>query len=114
MIEYTMKGSHLGGKNVYIVGWTLANGEVGTALPLAQYADRSVQVIGTFGSGGALTFEGSNDGINFHTLTDPQGNNLSFTSAGIEAITEMVAFARPRVLSGDGTTNLTITVAARA
>lgn len=114
MIEYTMQSTHSGSKSVYIIGWSLANGDTGTPLPLAQYADRSVQVVGTFGAGGTVAIKGSNDGVNFITLTDPQGNPLSFTSSGLEAITEMVAFVRPEVLAGDGTTNLTVTIAARA
>lgn len=115
MIEYGMSGSHLGGKSVYIISWKgMATGESGNSLPLAQYADRSVQVEGTFGAGGVISIQGSNDGVNYVTLTDPQGNPLSFTSAGLEAITEMVAFIRPVVLSGDGTTNINVTMACRA
>ncbi len=115
MIEYTMNGTHVGSKSVYIIQWpALANGEVGNSLPLAQYPDRSVQVSGTFGSGGVVTIEGSNDGVNFSTLTDPQGNPLSFSSSKIEAVTEMVAYIRPSVLSGDGTTSLNVTMACRA
>lgn len=114
-IEYTQKGAHVGNKSVYIIQWAnMVNGDQGDSLPLSQYADRSVQVAGTFGSGGTLVIQGSNDSINYVTLTDPQGNPLSFTTAGLEAITEMVAYIRPAVLAGDGTTSLTVTMAARA
>ena len=114
-IDYTMQGNHLGGKSVYIIQWpSMVNGDSGTALLLAQYADRSVQVTGTFGSGGVVTIEGSNDGVNFSPLTDPQGNELTFNATKIEAVTEMVAHIRPRVTAGDGTTSLTVTIAARA
>jgi hypothetical protein len=114
-VEYTMQGSHLGGKSVYIIQWSnMANGDVGNSLPLSQYADRSVQVSGTFGSGGTVAIQGSNNGNDFVTLTDPLGNPLSFTSSGIEAITEMVAYIRPSVIAGDVNTSLQISLAARA
>ena len=36
-----------------VVTWaTMPNGEVGKAIELANFADRSVQVVGTFGVGG--------------------------------------------------------------
>lgn len=92
----------------------MANGDTGTPIPWVQWADRSVQVTGTFGAGGNLRWEGSNDGgTTYATLTDPQGNALDFTAAKIEQITEIVELARPRVTAGDGTTSLTVTLVAR-
>lgn len=76
-------------------------------------ADKCVQVVGTFGSGGTVKVEGTNDGTNWVVLTDPQGNALSFTAAGIEAITENPWKIRPHVTAGDGTTSLTVTIVAR-
>jgi hypothetical protein len=70
-------------------------------IALPEWADRSVQVTGTF-NGGTLVVEGSNDGTNWYTLNDPQGNALSFTTAKIEQILEAVAFMRPRVSAGAG------------
>lgn len=73
----------------------------------AQWADRSVQVTGTFGAGGNLNIEGSNDGgTTAAILTDPQGNALSFTATKIEQITEVCELVRPKVSAGDGTTSL--------
>jgi hypothetical protein len=97
-----------------IFRWTpMANGDDGSILQFAQYADRSVQVFGTFGAGGTLRWEGSNDGTNFTPLTDPQGNALDFTTAKMEAVTEVCAYARPRVTAGDGTTSLSVVMLAR-
>jgi hypothetical protein len=88
----------------------MPNGEDGQPLEIANMADRSVQVHGTFGAGGSLRIEGSLDGDNFFVLTDPQGNALDITTAKIEAISELARFIRPRVTAGDGTTNLTVTI----
>lgn len=105
-----------GGNNeVHVTSWTgLLNGDDGDPLAMPNAADRSVQVIGTFGVGGNLRIEGSNDGgTTWATLTDPQGNALDVTAAKIEMITEITELVRPRVTVGDGTTNLAVHILTR-
>ena len=77
---------------------------------LAGFADKSIQLTGTFGAAGAVLIEGSNDGTNYSLLTNAQGAALPTTSAGLAAITEAVIFVRPRITAGDGTTSLTVTM----
>lgn len=74
----------------------------------AEYADRSVQVAGTFGAGGTLLIEGSNDGTNWATLNNVQGTALSITAAGIKQVAEVTTQVRARVSAGDGTTSLNV------
>lgn len=94
-----------------IATWpNMTNGEDGQPIELANFADRSVQIVGVFGTGGVLRIEGSIDGTNYAPLTDPQGNNLDITTAKIEAIIEVVRYIRPRVTAGDGTTSLTVSM----
>ncbi len=94
--------------------WTgLLNGDDGSPIDWSTFADRSVQVTGTFGAGGSVRMEGSNDGVNYAALTDPQGNALDITGAKIEQLQEVTLYLRPRVTAGDGTTNLAVTVIAR-
>jgi hypothetical protein len=94
-----------------IVVWAdMANGDDGAPIELANFTDRSVQVVGTFGSGGSVRIEGSLDGVNYAPLTDPQGNSLDIATAKIEAVTEIVRWIRPRVTAGDINTLLTITM----
>jgi len=109
----TLEKTRWENERAYTARWALANGETGNPLEFVSYVDRSVQVTGTFGAGGTVVLEGSNDGTNYHTLTDPQGNPLSFTAAGLLAVTEVCVFVRPRVTGGDGTTALTITLCIR-
>lgn len=81
----------------------------GTAIDMDDFQDRTVQVTGTFGAGGTVTIKGSNDGGNtWATLTDPLGNALTFTSAGMKQITELPALIRPDAVAGDGTTSLNV------
>ncbi len=99
---------------VVVASWpALANGESGVAAELAQYSDRSVQFQGTFGAAGSVQLEGSNDGSNWHLLTDPQGNDIVKTAADLEQVSELTRYIRPRCTAGDGTTALAITVVAR-
>jgi len=69
--------------------------------------DRSVQVFGTFG-GAAVEIHGSNDGVNYALLSDPQGIALSFTTSKIEFVTELTLYMKPVISGGDGTTNLNV------
>lgn len=76
----------------------------------AWAADRSVQIEGTWDSA-TLLLKGSNDGTNFQTLTDPQGNILSFTlSNRLEQITEITRYIKPVISGGGGSQSLTIKV----
>lgn len=94
-----------------IASWAaMPNGEVGEAIELANFADRSVQVTGVFGTGGSVRIEGSINGTDYAPLTDPQGNALDIMSEKIEAITEVVRWIRPRVTSGNGSTAITVTM----
>lgn len=99
------------GDKAHVIQWSgLVNGDDGDPLEMPGSADRSIQFTGTFGVGGTIVLEGSNDGTNYVTLTDPQGNAISKTAAGIEAVLELTRYVRPRVTGGDGTTSLVATM----
>lgn len=78
----------------------------------ADYADRSVQIDGTFG-GATVEIQGSNDGTNWYVLTDPQGNLIAKTDVSLEQVSEITRFIRPFIDGGDGTTDVTVTLFAR-
>lgn len=88
----------------------LANGDVGASIPInyLHYADRCVQVVGTFGSGGSVSMKGSNDGSTFATLTTPADAAVTFTATGLKQLLENPANLRPEVTAGDGTTDLDV------
>lgn len=99
---------------VVLASWSgLLNGDDGAPLEAVGHADKTVQITGTFGVGGTIVIEGSNDGTNYATLTDPQGNAISKTAAAIEMIAEHTRYIRPRVTAGDGTTSLVVTMMGR-
>lgn len=87
----------------------LANGQTGGAAPAAGTIFRQVQFIasGTFGSGGSVVIEGSNDATNWFALSPPALTAAgSFASLGAQ---EFPRYYRPHVTAGDGTTSISIT-----
>lgn len=91
-----------GAQDVYLVTWPAMGGsDMGVAAPMAGAADRTVQVEGTFG-GATVVFQGSNDGSNYETLTDPQGNLLSWTSGGIKQVLQLTRYVQPVTTGGGG------------
>jgi hypothetical protein len=95
-------GTNLSGAlgKVALVTWTaLATSDTGTPISNPSFADRSVQVGGTFG-GATCIIEGSNDGVTYATLTDTAGAALSFTTAGVRQVLQVTRFIRPSVSGG--------------
>ena len=109
MATITFSVSYVGSN--LVVSWAaMAGGDVGAAFNHpGPYGVASVQYVGTWGSS-TLTFQGSNDGTNYVTLADPQGNALSKTADGLEAILEGAVYYRPNFGAGTGT-GLTVTLA---
>ena len=102
------------GQGIKLYVWTaLANGDTGQPVSALEYGDITVTFEGTFGAGGTIKLRGSNDGTNYYDLTDPQGNAISKTAAGIELVTETPYYIRPEVTAGDGTTALQCRIFAR-
>jgi hypothetical protein len=98
------------------VTWTgLLTTDDGAWFDCRDFADRTVQVFGTFGAGGGLTMQGSNEPTptNPFTLTDQGGTNVALTAAGGRLLAEAPRWVRPLVTGGDGTTSLTVELVAR-
>lgn len=80
----------------------MGNADTGVPIEFGEHMDMTVQITGTFGSA-TIVIQGSNDGTTYTTLTDPQGNAISKTSAAIETIAECPRFVRPSSSGGTGT-----------
>jgi hypothetical protein len=99
-----------GGAVVYT--WQLTAGQTGAPVSLVDFADRAVQVGGTFGIGGSVTVEGSIDGLSYNTLSTPAGDPTVFASPKIASIVEVTRMIRP-VAIGDGSTFMTVSLLLR-
>ncbi len=77
----------------------------------ADFTDRNVSVFGTFGAGGSLAIQGSNDdGTTFQTLNDQADIALAISTAKNEQILQVPQYTKPIVTAGDGATNLTAVI----
>jgi hypothetical protein len=94
-----------GGANALFTWSGMLSGDSGRSVDYSDFADRSVQFVGTFG-GASVSLQGSNDGENWHTLSDPFGAPITKTSASLSAVTEMTRYVRPLVSGGDGSTSI--------
>ena len=104
------------GQNYRRVTWAgLLNGDDATPFPNVSYADRNFSVRGTFGAGGTVLLEGSNDGgTTYNTLKDQSGTAISLTAQGEVQVRDLSGLVRPRVTAGDGTTSLQCDLVARS
>jgi len=71
-----------------------------------RYPDKSIHVFGTFGTGGVVKAQGTNEVLspaNWYNLNDPQGAEISINAAKIKEILENVYQFRPYLSAGTGT-----------
>jgi hypothetical protein len=94
-----------------LVRWrNMTNGDTGEPFICPHFADKSAQVIGTLGTDGECTIQGSNIVVSptYATLNDPGGDPLVFTELKIEQLLENTYYTRPSITNGDGTTLLDV------
>jgi len=117
MATITPTITRLGGTKFSVMKftWTFtATADVGAPIPAAfcEWADRTVQMSGTW-NGSTVLWEGSNNvGATYLPLVDRQGSAISKTADAIEAVTEITELARPRASAGTPTA-VVISVIAR-
>jgi hypothetical protein len=106
-----------------IVQWTLTNGDTGQWYPWSGlYPEKFFQVYGTWGTGGTVIPEGTNEGYpgavtnDLPTVTpaapvqlrDSTHSLMSFAANGGDTLLQNPAQIRPHCTAGDGTTSLTV------
>lgn len=94
--------------DAWVASWSVGIADDGSPCEMIMASDKSVQVEGTFG-GATVLLQGSNDGTNWRTLTDAANAALSFSSAGLKAVTEHTRYIRPLSSGGTGSA-ITVTV----
>lgn len=112
MAVVSLTATRLETKAVHVKWDALKAGDTGSPFSLHGGPDRSIQVTGNFSGGANLIWEGSNDVLeaspSWFTLTDPQGNPLTFATGRLKQVTEYTRFVRPRVTGGDANASLIV------
>lgn len=85
-------------------GLLQSSSDTGAPVDVSRYNKICVQVKGTFGAGGTVTWQGSFDG---GTTWGALGAGVTSTDTKVTNILERPALIRPNVTGGDGTTNVT-------
>jgi hypothetical protein len=80
--------------------------------------DKTVQVTGNFAGSASLGIQGSNDSTDgadgvWFSLEGPGDSALAFTAAGGDVIKENPAWIRPNMSSGNGSSDLDVTIVSR-
>ena len=101
-----------GANSIVSASWgPMSTGDTGIQVALTDFADRAIQISGTFG-GATVTIQGSNDGTNWNTMRDPASVAMTFTAADIKQMLEMALYVRPIVTGGAGV-SITVVMAGR-
>lgn len=110
-------------RTVKVVRWpAMANGDVGQGYPMASwYADKTVEVAGTFGTGGKAEVQGTNQFTDptaksepatgaYRPLEDPALALLDIitTDHQLKHVLSNPYWVRPAIIAGDGTTALSV------
>lgn len=90
--------------------WTgLLNGNDGELVRLAKFADKTIQVLGNFGSGGVVQVQGRNlTGGAWGVCHDAQGADIAVEDNDPIIIAESPLELRPFISAGNGSTDLDV------
>lgn len=97
-----------------VASWAgLANGDTGAHVSNLGRHDTtgSIQFTGTFGVGGTVVLEESNDAVTWFTAKDDAGAAVSLTAAGLVGFKSKALHLRPRVTAGDVNTAIAAVIA---
>jgi hypothetical protein len=100
--------------SIVLLTWVLLTANTdGSPFEMPEWADRTWQAQGTWG-GATLTFQGSNDGANWFTLSNAAGGTAAtLTANGGLATIELPRYVRPNLtVAGTGAT-VNVTLCAR-
>lgn len=96
-----VESDRLGWKNIgLLVFWEGIDAEgSGLAVELPMWPHRTVMAVGMWDSN-TITIQGSMDGTNFVTLTDPLGNNAAFTDDSVLKLDQSTKYVQIVQASG--------------
>ncbi len=130
MATIAPKIKHSSDFSLMTIFWeTLTNADDGAPVMVPEFADKTIQCLGTPGAGAALSIEGSNGSLSgtapdivevapsadasYTIMTDVHGNAMTYAAAAMDAATENPKWVRPHVTAGDGSTDWDVCMVVR-
>ncbi len=99
--------------NIPVCTWTgITEADSGAGVIMAKYPDKTVQVTGDFTTSGAITMQGSNDGVNWTSLHTPDGTEIVLTTTALALIAENPLYIRPTATAGTAVSMTVVVVGA--
>ena len=84
-------------------------GDIGRPVSYPTYPIKSVQVLGTFGTGNVVIQVSNMPSSPTYTgVRDPWGSALNFNDAGLKELEENTYWVRPKIENGDSTTDVDV------
>lgn len=88
--------------------------DTGKPVRVGGYTHLTFHVFGDFGTAGAITIQGSNDGTNWDELRDQAGNDAVLdTDDRVIRTFESPLYVRPAITAGSGTVDLDVAMVAK-
>lgn len=90
-------------------GLLQTSSDFGAGVHVGNVDGLTVQMVGTLGTGGEVTMQGSNNGTDWGTLQDPAGTPVVLDAIGaMFLIGNRPLYIRPSVTAGDGGTDVDV------
>ena len=110
VIKPTVTSIGRGDESTQLVVWTpVTEADTCAAVSYPEYADKSIHVSGTFGSGSVAVNGSNNSGASYVALNDPSGTVIAITTEKIKAVLENTQLVQPAA-SGGSSQSLTISM----
>ena len=112
MATIAATGPVLSDDKTFTVTWEgfTTNGDVGAAVKVGRFADKTVHSDGAYGTGGNIVIEGSNNNVAWFPLSDHVGTAIDALNADTVGalIAENPLWIRPRLSAGTGTIDIDV------
>ena len=95
---------------VVVFTWeTLTDGDTGSPVLAARFADKTVHSDGNYSGTAVITMQGSNNNVAWFTLTDHADTDVTMGADTVGAvIAQNPLWIRPSVGAGDGSTDIDV------
>lgn len=93
-----------------VVWASMVKDDTGEVISDPGHSQMNVSVTGTVDASDVVALQGSNDNLNWFSLTDTEGAAAEFTNIGMRQVNRSALYVRPAVTGTGTVTNVTVTL----